>query len=352
MNDSQLNTSKIRDRDYILDKSGNYLKVIGDSQPENYVVSYIKYFESARGMRNINGKRYGYNSFVPRSFNILKNETNRMIFSPKHGGLITATPTNEITQIFSAREKVQEILKNNTKASATIIGQSLLLALLDMSHNGIDMKNVGITGSFLIDANNDQSDIDLVCYGRETYDKMKKYFKESSLIENYEDGERANFLYHRRMIYQAPMAFDTLILQESRKLQGTIPDKKIHINCQPLREDGHDPFSNISINSIGEITCIAKITNASEGIYSPAIYEIEVLDMIQSLFDDDPSINSKVKYFISYIGAFSQCFEVGDRLYLEGKLIKVEFDDTKESYFGVELSPWNTSRIFKALLLR
>lgn len=42
---------KIRDRDYILDSDGNYLKVVGDIHPKGCVVSYVKYFPSEYGTR-------------------------------------------------------------------------------------------------------------------------------------------------------------------------------------------------------------------------------------------------------------------------------------------------------------
>ena len=71
----------IRDRDYILDSDGNYLKVVGDVHPKGYVISYVKYFPSEFGTRIKDGKRYGYNSFVSKSFSILGGEKDRVFFT-------------------------------------------------------------------------------------------------------------------------------------------------------------------------------------------------------------------------------------------------------------------------------
>lgn len=54
------------DRDYLLDDRGNYLKVVGESHPDDTVISYVKYFPSSYASRRIRGATYGYSSF-PRA---------------------------------------------------------------------------------------------------------------------------------------------------------------------------------------------------------------------------------------------------------------------------------------------
>ena len=94
---------------------------------------------------------------------------------------------------------------------------------------------------------------------------------------------------------------------------------------------------------------MAKIAEDNEGVYTPAIYKIKTLDVIDSLFNGRKMFKNEVKYLISFIGAYSNSFLKGDKVFLEGKLVQVK-KDGKIAY-GIELSPWNTSRTFKALLL-
>lgn len=146
----------------------------------------------------------------------------------------------------------------------------------------------------------------------------------------------------------ADMNFDALIKQENRKLQGLTFKNKVHINCQPLREDS-GIFADIELIEVGEISCVARIIEDREGIYSPAIYKIKTINVLDSLFNGRKQFKDEVKYLISFIGAYSNSFLRGDKVFLEGKLVQVK-NGGKIAY-GIELSPWNTNRTFKALLL-
>lgn len=94
---------------------------------------------------------------------------------------------------------------------------------------------------------------------------------------------------------------------------------------------------------------MARIIEDREGIYSPAIYKIKTINVLDSLFNGRKQFKDEVKYLISFIGAYSNSFLRGDKVFLEGKLVQVR-NGGKIAY-GIELSPWNTNRTFKALLL-
>lgn len=345
-NDNISRTFVCRDRDYIKDKAGRFLRVLGDHHLDDSIASYVKYFPSDLGIRTINGKLYGYNSFVSKSFVILKECDGRIAFSHRHGGIITTTPVNEISSHYSCKNKLQHIATRRDEYLKHIVGRHLI-GFIDTISSMISLNKIGITGSFLIDAQNDKSDIDLVCYGKDAYEVIKKYFQGSSFIQRYEDG-LADILYTRRMMHMAPMDFDTLILQESRKLQGVVRGTGIHINCQPLREID-DCFMDFTMMVIGEISCIAQIVDDSQGIFAPAYYEIDVVSFVNCLFNDN-SFKKRITLMISYMGDFSQVFRNGDKVFLEGKLVKIKKDG--KVMFGIELSSWNTERKYKAILLK
>lgn len=335
----------VRDRDYLLDIDGNYLRILGDYHPEGTIVSYVKYFPSALGVRNIGNELYGYNTFVSKNFNILKEQEDRVIFSDRHGGVITATPIHKIKKHFSCRTKLAHILEEKECYLDQTVGKQLI-AFMEKICDTINLADVGITGSFLIDAQNEKSDIDLVCYGRESYETMKVFFKESPFIQRYED-ELANVLYTRRMMHMASMDFDTLIRQESRKLQGVIRGTDIHINCQPLRAD-EDDFMDIRFLELGTVSCIVRIIEDSQGTFSPAYYSVHVESVVDSLFHDG-TLAEQITALISFNGDFSQVFHKGDQVYLEGKLVRVKRGDGLS--LAVELSSFNTDKTYKAVLL-
>lgn len=116
----------LSDRDYIQDNIGNFLKVIGNHHLPGKIVSYIKYFPSKFGNRQIKGQYYGYNSFVSKSFTILCNDISRVCYSEHHGGIVTCTPEDKIHKIYYCRSKLQEIYKSKDKYIHHPVGQELI----------------------------------------------------------------------------------------------------------------------------------------------------------------------------------------------------------------------------------
>jgi predicted nucleotidyltransferase len=337
----------LRDRDYICDTKGNYLKVLGDNHPSNKLVSYVKYFPSRIPSRKIGKRNYGYNSFVSKSFVILSKDEGRIGYSPFHGGIVTLTPSNDIGKVFSAQKKIQTILRNKEYYNKQKVGKELII-FLQAIENDVNLNNVGITGSFLIDAETDASDIDLVCYGKDTYRDLKKIFRDKKYINEYK-GEFAKRLYKRRMIHMESMDFSKFILQENRKLQGLSLKEDVHINCQPLRDDSNEFFDKIEFDEIGEIDCIAEVVQDKESIYSPAYYGIEVKHIIDSLFDSGEQSRKNIVALLSFIGTYAGCFKKGETLFIRGKLVRM--NNFQKGKYAIEVSPWNTRRSFTAKLI-
>lgn len=334
------------DRDYIQDTAGRYLKVVGNIHPIDSVVSYVKYYPDAvLGSRKIGNSLYSYNTHVPRSFSILSKEADRIIFSEFHGGVVTTTPLTKIKEHYSARQKICEVLNNRNSYISHPVGKYLLkfLELIDERY----IKNVGITGSFLIDAYTEDSDIDLVCYSKDSYRYLRKIFKDEKVIRKY-TGQLGLELYHRRMIYMDQIDYRSLIKQENRKLQGRLFDTDIHINCQPVFGDNMY-FRNIKIFPIGEVTAIIRINEDKNSISAPGIYSIEVVDIIDSLVPNNNMWCRRITKLISYLGAYSGVFKKGEKVYVEGLLLQIIKDNKIE--IGIGLTPWNTKNKFKAVLM-
>lgn len=335
----------VRDRDYIVDTTGNILRVIGDNHPINSVLSFMKYSPSIHGTRIVDGKTYKYNTFVNRSIGMLKEEEDRVLYADCIGNVVSATPNEKISRVFSCRKKVEYIMNNQEKYISHPVGK-YLIEYLRLSSEKINLYELGVTGSFLLDFQNEKSDIDLVCYGEMAYNELVKLFKFSDFIQKYEDGLQ-EFIYERRMTHMAEMGKEALILQESRKLQGRIKGTDIHINCQPLRED--EAVVKLSkMIELGEISCVVKIIEDKEGKYAPAIYKIMIDKIIDSVVVEDVW-KDKIEYLISYLGDFSQIFRIDDKVYLEGKVVRFCIDN--KLLFGIEMTSWNTNKRYKAQLI-
>ena len=339
-----------RDRDYLVDTRKNILKVVGDYHPETHIVSYVKYFLSPFGTRMIDGQRFGYNSFVSKSFTLFPQQHNRVCFSSYHGGIVPCTPLTEIQAVFHCQERLQDILRQKEQYRTHAVGEDLI-DFLEAIEDRVDITQLGVTGSFLLNCYTESSDIDLTCYGQDAYQQMDWAFHESGLLIPYTDEAYARRLYARRMIHMAQMNFDLLLLQEARKFQGVTRNHRVHLNCQPLRDLAvQSYFADLTMVEIGEISCIAEIVDDSEGVYAPALYGIRVVDIIDSLFYGEEIVHD-LRAMISFIGAYANSFRNGDKVFLQGKMVQMQKSNSSKIFYGVELTPWNTNRIFSANLL-
>lgn len=225
-----------------------------------------------------------------------------------------------------------------------------LRELVDATSGAIPWSAVGLTGSLLVGFEKESSDIDLICLGLDSRTAIAEAIDARGAVIRYDSSqELALNLYNRRMTYLAPMPFERLMYQESRKLQGVTVRHRVHFNCQPLRSaHEYDPFRNLALYEVGTITCTARIRDDSQGWYAPALYEIAVDDVIEAMIN--PSLcRTKCKYLISYLGVYAGAFRSGDRVYLQGKLVVCEGDFGDA--FAVEVSPWNTVIPYRAELL-
>ncbi len=335
----------VRDRDYIVDNNSNILRIIGDSHPEEGLLSFVKYYPSESGTRLIGNRLFGYNTFAEKSIEILKDNPERIIYTSTIGAKMTVTPRKEIRKYYSCRKKTEEILANKESYYHHFVGKHLV-DFIELSLQNMAIEKLGITGSFLFDAQNDESDIDLVCYGKKAFVSLLSVFKESDFIQPYEKGLQ-DVIVKRRSAHMRGLSRDAILIQESRKLQGVIRGTSIHINCQPLRDD-EDIILGCSFQTLGNISCKVKILDDNEGIFAPAIYEIQVQNVCKCDVNDLFSINI-VRYIISYFGDYSQVFKNGDLVDITGSLVKVEKDG--QVFYAIELSNWTSMQHNMASLI-
>ncbi len=144
--------------------------------------------------------------------------------------------------------------------------------------------------------------------------------------------------------------FDNLIKQEQRKLQGLTTRADAHVNCEPIRSDDDRTFARIYAKEIGEMTLLATVTDHTQGLATPALYQIKVQNILSSTVDEPGIFTRRITHMRSYLGAYTGAFRAEDTVYITGKLVHVQ--DGDYGAFGVELTPWNVSTSYLASLAR
>lgn len=336
----------IRDRDYLTDSHGTIFKVIGDTHPTTHYLGYVKYHPDRNGDRKLGGHIYRNNTVVAKSFGILANRPDYYVYSDALGCVITGVPRAKITTHHSCRATLK-MLASSPGTSTEIPVDNDLRAIIDQLSQAGLLHHFGITGSFLVGCFTPNSDIDLVCYGTAGYDAAQQLFADSSLIRRY-TGDALPALYRRRARYMLGSDFSALITQEQRKLQGLTPSGA-HINCEPLRDDDTRLDQPMSAKEIGEMSLLATITDHSQGLATPALYEIRAEHVLHSTIDDPHQLIPHLAYLRSYLGAYTCAFRTGDTVHISGKLVHLHHHGTHQG-FGIELTPWTSSASYLASL--
>ncbi len=323
---------KLKDRNYILDSEGNILRVVGDVH-SSFVTAYVKYYPLDEGMKVFDGKNYMTNTQVFKSYDLLASQPSAIQFNEVYGCVVTGSQKENIIRVFDARDKLIEIFHDRTY-DAHPIGKKLR-RILSILSEVVDINTLGITGSFLTGMHSVDSDIDLVCYGSDSYKKLCDFFHTTNSIEKYE-GKRFIELAKRRMSHMPTLSLDLLRIQENRKLQGLV--EGTHFNIQPLRDDGQfQPFADFVFVDIGDIAITGVVVDGAEGVYAPAYYQVSEVSLLEGYSSLD--IIKKLTYVISFVGAYSQILQKGESFYAKGTLIRGV--KGTEIVYALSIDPWN-----------
>ena len=215
--------SAYRDRDYIQDIKGDIFQVIGSIHPKQGTIALRKY-QKVKAEQDI----AVYKSLIPGNDPIsqvknhtlqywIQKETNdhfiRVLpnyssksaeenmdqhdytsFSSIFQMDLLMIPPAKILHHWNPQERMQDLIKNERNLSKL---DSLERQTLDVIYNlkeiyGINLDQVGLTGSMLWNSHHERSDIDLMLYGKENLQKimngpklkgMETYVEKSQLVE-------------------------------------------------------------------------------------------------------------------------------------------------------------------------
>ncbi|MGI5447528.1 hypothetical protein ACQEVM_17450 [Streptomyces sp. CA-243310] len=100
---------------------------------------------------------------------------------------------------------------------------------------------------------------------------------------------------------------------------------------------------------VGAISVLARITDHSEGLATPALHGIVVDTVIESTVDEPAVFARRITHLRSDLGAYTGAFRARDAVYLSGRLVHIQGPDAHRG-FGIEPTPWSAAESFIANL--
>ncbi len=244
----------IRLRDFVEDPDG-WLYAVSTYDNENKVGCVLRYVPDDEGDRiGLSGQRYQKYDFEDAYRKITREK-------PVYSGLVQRIPLVDLRRVLKPDREISRIAASHPRVKK----------LLDLFR--LPPGAVGCTGSLLCGLQNENSDIDMIVYG-------KHWFAAQALVkQGIADGrieglspEMWRKVYEKR---QPAIPYDIFVLHERRKwnrgqIEGTYFDV--------LYTRSYDNLKGVPSGEgkvCGKQTIVAKVTDASLTFDNPAIYTVE-----------------------------------------------------------------------------
>ena len=320
------------DRDAIITKEGLIFRVYGYNHPlKSYICdpeyASAKIFKSSnpRAKRGIKKTRY-YKFFADEGLKLVFNNFPQFtIFHEPLQKCIVGVNEEDILEVRKPQLILKKLITKHKKDVLLSALENLLELILHRSK--LNYENFGVFGSLLMGFHNPNfSDLDLIIYGKENFDKLVNiletlYKNENSLNNEFDTNESVFSKDWKFLNY----SLDEYVWHQKRKMiyaYFSYKDAKrvIKAEFEPVKKlNKHiNQFNNfMRISHKGWIKAIVEIVDDKDGPYIPSIYKIKVKEILKG-----PKI-SNIKQIFSYMEEFRLQTKKGELAIVEGNLEKV-----------------------------
>uniref|UniRef100_A0A7C4FFG9 Polymerase nucleotidyl transferase domain-containing protein n=1 Tax=Thermofilum pendens TaxID=2269 RepID=A0A7C4FFG9_THEPE len=336
-----------RDRDFIESTDGMIFCVIGNIHPTDRVVAYLKYVpylsSSVRTKWSKNGVIYGriipyYSAMgVKNTMNYLKKHHPEYVVYDNYRSIeLIEVPRSKIKTHFKPEERLQEILCSPNDELERL-ALELVEELSEETH--ISLSSFGITGSILLKMHNlKYSDVDLIVYGQRNGWIVREVLKELLHRERktHISLPKGRVLeeWSRDIASHHPLSLEeAMTLYSKYKWNRAIyRGRPFSIHPVKLENEVSERWEDKIHRPLGLVKVKAKVTDASESIFMPAVYAVDDVKVLAGVPPPRP-----VTRIVSYEGLYMDLAEPGEEVIAYGKLEEVEDLRLGETYCQVTI---------------
>ncbi|MEQ1531268.1 MAG: hypothetical protein ABL925_18275, partial [Methylococcales bacterium] len=277
-------------KDFIETAEGLIFAVVAHGAEQAKVLSFLRYVHNGRAWQKL--ATDAANAYLQQ------HHARYLHYAQDLDAHLHAVPVAEIAKHHKPQQRLQEILSTSQPDP---VQQDLLdLCALFKAH-GLDLQKLGITGSLLVNAQQAGSDLDLVCYGRDIFQRCRAIARDLIHLGHLQALSELDWLdaYERR---DCALSYDDYVWHEQRKFnKAIINGRKFDLN-----------FIDLSMSAAakryqkqGRITLQCTVIQDEFGFDYPAQFSI-----------DHPQITGIVCFTATYTG---QVF-CGERVEVAGML--------------------------------
>ena len=269
---------RIRPKDFISIDDKLFFAVVYEYQEDNHVLTFLRYIKDNTGMHKLTTKK---------AEKIISEYYPEFQFNSSYTDIgLHGIPINMIKKIYYPEETVNQLLNTRTPENKE---RDAIGAIKYLQGIGCKADNIGITGSIMLGAHNECSDIDIVIYGREAFLKIRSQIKNSLAIGELNSLNQIMWqdAYERR---NCALSFDDFYFHEIRKFNKFMfGNSKVDISAIPNEVEKYEESG--PYKKVGKDKILSIVTNDKYAYDFPARYSIK-----------HDSIKEVISYTATYIG--------------------------------------------------
>ncbi len=244
----------VRLRDFIEDADG-WLYAVSTYDNDDRIGCVLRYVPDEHGERvNAEGRRYAKYDFE-EAYSLISR------CKPQYAGLLHHIPHRDVKRVLKPDHEIGRIATAHPRVQKLVRFFSL------------PAGTIGCTGSLLCGLENEDSDIDMVVYGRQWFDAQARVREgiRSGKIKKL-SGPMWRKVYEKR---RPEISYEEFVVHEQRKwnraqIEGTYFDILYTRSYDDIRSA---PAGRGTV--IGKMTIEATVTDASLAFDNPAVYEVK-----------------------------------------------------------------------------
>ncbi len=247
-------------KDFIETAEGLIFAVVEHSTEQGKALCFLRYVKDDVGWKKVTTE--------PANAFLKQHHPDYLHYSPVLDAHLHAVAINRIVKHHQPKQRLQQIMQANQRDAI----EHDLFQLCDLlQQHGLDLTQIGITGSILVGVQKQSSDIDLVCYGRAVFHQCRAITRE--LIEqgqlqelNDNDWQES---YQRR---SCELSFADYVWHERRKTnKAVINGRKFDLNfIDELKRS-----ETTSYQKCGAIKLQCKVIDDTHAFDYPAEFKID-----------------------------------------------------------------------------
>jgi len=291
-------------KDFIETAEGLVFAVVENGIEHGKVLCFLRYICTSTPLKKIDTRKA--NQLLSKQY------SQYLYFSTAKQAHLHAVTVDKIVRHYQPRSRLKNLLKHQTLDAV----ETDLIQLCHLfEKQGLNLNEIGVTGSILIAAQNNNSDIDLVFYEREVFHSarglIRQLIKQKHCQQLSEEDWKAS--YTKR---DCELNYDEYIWHEKRKFNKVlINQRKVDLSlvCDIAQDN-----QIIQYKKLQAVIVKARVTEDFLAFDYPSVYLI-----------DHPHIHSVVSYTATYTGQA----KTGEWIEVSGLLEQAD-DESKRLVVG------------------